>query len=224
MVAAIVRSVDGDGRAGRGRGVLSSRCTSELGVDGQATGLERVLQSQVPTRVLGGLGQRRQRLLLDGDWSSGSGSAVGRWVDGESERHSFHSRPTALLLLLCPAFDFPNGRSIGLEVGYFELLDAPARKPTKSKREGGGVSFSCVRVPFSSREPPCVTRRDPRATGGEESTEITDLPLSLSSRSPMCFESFLNSLRDLALSLSTMRFWRCQSLQLRFSSLWPCSR
>ena len=40
----------------------------------------------------------------------------------------------------------------------------------------------------------------------------------------MHLDSFLKSRLDLALSLSTMRFWRCHSLQLKFSSRWPCSR
>lgn len=40
----------------------------------------------------------------------------------------------------------------------------------------------------------------------------------------MHFDSFLKSRLDLALSVSTMRFWRCHSLQLKFSSRWPCSR
>ncbi len=40
----------------------------------------------------------------------------------------------------------------------------------------------------------------------------------------MHFDSFLKSRLDLALSVSTMRFWRCHSLQLKFSSRWPCSK
>ena len=52
----------------------------------------------------------------------------------------------------------------------------------------------------------------------------THLPFSLSSLSLMHFDSFLKSRLDFALSLSTMRFWRCHSLQLRFSRRWPCSR
>ena len=52
----------------------------------------------------------------------------------------------------------------------------------------------------------------------------THLPFSLSSLSHMHFESFLKSRFDFALSVSTMRFWRCQSLQLIFSRRWPCSR
>lgn len=44
----------------------------------------------------------------------------------------------------------------------------------------------------------------------------THLPFSLSSLSLMYLEQ--------ALSDSTMRFWRRQSLQLRFSSRWPCLR
>ena len=54
--------------------------------------------------------------------------------------------------------------------------------------------------------------------------EETDLPFSLSSLSPMHFESFLNSRFDLALSESTIRDWTCHNLQLKFSSLCPCSR
>ena len=52
----------------------------------------------------------------------------------------------------------------------------------------------------------------------------THRPFSLSSLSLMHFESFLKSRLDFALSVSTMRFWRCHSLQLKFSSRWPCSR
>ena len=52
----------------------------------------------------------------------------------------------------------------------------------------------------------------------------THLPFSLSSLSLMHFDSFLKSRLDFALSLSTMRFWRCHSLQLKFSSRWPCSK
>ena len=40
----------------------------------------------------------------------------------------------------------------------------------------------------------------------------------------MCLLSFLKSRFDLALSVSTIKFWRCQRRQLRFSSRWPCSR
>ena len=46
---------------------------------------------------------------------------------------------------------------------------------------------------------------------------ITNRPFSLSSLSPMTLESFLNSRLERALSVSTMRFWRCQRRQLRFS-------
>ena len=83
-------------------------------------------------------------------------------------------------------------------------------------------------VPFESRsfefdDTPAKVASQPRV-GKINKKDITCLPFSLSSLSPMCLESLLNSRLERALSESTIRFWRCHSLQLRFSSLWPCSR
>jgi hypothetical protein len=76
------------------------------------------------------------------------------------------------------------------EVGSAKLLDAP------KKTEGSVVRVQGI---------------------ADEIKGVTYLPFSLSSLSPMILESFLNSRLDLALSESTMRFWRCHSRQLKFS-------
>lgn len=48
MVASVVRSVDGDARSSRGRSVLPCSRRPELRINGQATGPQRVLHTEVP--------------------------------------------------------------------------------------------------------------------------------------------------------------------------------
>ena len=82
-------------------------------------------------------------------------------------------------------------------------------------------------VPFESRSLElnnAPAKATSQQTARKRKRDITCLPFSLSSLSPMCLESRLNSRLERALSESTIRFWRCHSLQLRFSSLCPCSR
>lgn len=84
-----------------------------------------------------------------------------------------------------------------------------------------------VMVPFESRGlelSNAPAKAASKQAGRKTKGDITCLPFSLSSLSPICLESLLNSRLERALSESTIRFWRCHSLQLRFSSLWPCSR
>ena len=124
-----------------------------------------------------------------------------RWlVDAERELHPLDGARLSVLAGLPVSFFFNSSLSdhvggvVAFKVGCLELFDAPKKK--------GGVGSRVI---------------NPRRL-------TTNRPFSLSSLSPMHLLSFLNSRFDFALSVSTMRFWRCHNLQLKFSSLCPCSR
>jgi hypothetical protein len=148
--------------------------------------------------VLVDLGSRFRIEFLDA-------RAVLHWdwlVDTECELHTLdHTRFgvlacfTVAFLLGC-ALSYQVSRRVMFKVGSFKLLDAPKAV----RRESGSKMRTMTKW------------------------TMTNLPFSLSSLSPIYLESFLNSRLDFALSESTIKFCKCQSLQLKFSSLWPCSR
>ena len=112
-------------------------------------------------------------------------------------------RPSAVLVRLALALPLDGallddvGRMVASEAGGLKLLDAPG----------------CAISPGASAEIYYLRGR-----------LDTHRPFSLSNLSPMHFESLRNSRFDLALSVSTIRFWRCHRRQLKFSRRCPCSR